>query len=161
MYGKISTYIIIPLFCIMVIICAGAFYTGNSQVSIGNPNPAYPTTQVYIGNNFFTSITGFVNAVSELGNAVQRMSPTNPSWDIGGMAVATVDAGIAIIKVLIGIPVLIASFIYDIVRLVLFFLPTVAPPELMLVISIAVLIPIIAILMELASAIRPPGLAKW
>lgn len=162
MRGKISTYIIIPIVCIMVVICAGAFYGGSSIASPTNPNPAYSANQTYIGTNFFKSINGFVANINELGAAVQLISPgTGTALDVGGLAVAAAGAGIAVVKVFLGIPGLIISFIYDIVRLVFFFLPTNAPPELMLIISLATLIPILAILMELASAIRPPGLAKW
>jgi len=161
--GKISTYIVIPLICIIVVICAGAFYTGNSQVTPNNPDPNYKNAnQTYIGVNFFTSINSFVSSINDLGAAVQLVSPgSGSSLDVGGLAVAATGAGIAIVKIFLGIPLLIVSFIYDIVRLVFFFLPVVAPPELMVVISIATLLPILAILMELASAIRPPGLAKW
>jgi hypothetical protein len=80
---------------------------------------------------------------------------------VGGMAVAGIDAGIAILKIFIGIPMLIGSFIYDLSRLLLFFLPSQAPPELMVVIGMAILLPILAIIMEIASSIKPPGLAKW
>jgi hypothetical protein len=161
MQGKISTYIMIPLFCIMVIICMGAFYSGNIIASVGNPTPAYTTTQTYIGINFFTSINGFIASVNDLGKAVQNLASSTQALNIGGMVAAAADSGLNILKVLLGIPILIGAFIYDIVHLGLYFLPAVAPPELLLVISIATLIPILAILMEIASAIRPPGLAKW
>lgn len=162
MYGKISTYIYIPLICIMVIICAGAFYTGNSVATSLNPHPSYNSTQTYIGINFFNSINGFVTSINELGDAVQLIAPSTGSvLDIGGLAVASAGAGVAVVKVFLGIPMLIVAFIYDIVRLVFFFLPAVAPPELMVVVGIATLLPILAIIFEIAGALRPPGLAKW
>lgn len=145
----------------ILIVCAGAFYTGSSQPSQWNPHPNYPQNQTYIGINFFSSINNFVSTINELGTAIQQIVPAASSLDVGGLSVAAAGSGIAVIKILIGIPMLISSFIYDLVRLLFFFLPAVAPPELMVVISIIVLIPIIAILMELASAVKPPGLAKW
>jgi len=161
MMGKISTYLYIPLICIIIIISFGAFYTGNSVPTSLNPNPSYNTPQTYIGINFFNSVDGFVTNINDLGAAVQLIAPAGSTLDIGGLAIASAGAGVAVVKVFLGIPMLIVAFIYDIVRLVFFFLPAVAPPELMVVIGIATLIPIIAIIFEIAGALRPPGLAKW
>jgi hypothetical protein len=160
MQGKISSYIIIPIICAMVVICFGAFFVSSQTTS--NPLSPYQANQTYIGTNFFSSVTGFTNSINQLVGAIQRMVPTDSNpLNVGGMAVSTWDAGTAIIKIFIGIPILIGSFIYDIVRLLLAFLPAQAPPELFIVISMAVLLPILAIIMELASSIKPPGLAKW
>lgn len=162
MRGKISTYIIIPIIVAMVVICFGAFYSGASQITLGNPSPNFPQNQTYIGTNFFSSVTGFTNNINDLVGAVQRMVPqAGQSYNIGGLPFATIDAGVAVLKIFIGIPVLIGAFIYDIVRLLFAFLPANAPPELLVVISMAILLPILAIILEIVSSIKPPGLAKW
>ena len=160
MKGRISSYIIIPIICSMIIISFGSFFV--SSQSPANPSSPYVSNQTYIGTNFFSSVTGFTNSINQLVGAIQRMVPTDMSLvNVGGMAVAGIDAGIAILKIFIGIPMLIGSFIYDLSRLLLFFLPAQAPPELMVVIGMAILLPILAIIMEIASSIKPPGLAKW
>jgi hypothetical protein len=160
MKGRISSYIIIPIICAMVVIAFGSFFVSSQKAA--NPNSPYVSNQTYIGTNFFSSVTGFTNSINQLVGAIQRMVPTDMSLvNVGGMAVAGIDAGIAILKIFIGIPMLIGSFIYDLSRLLLFFLPAQAPPELMVVIGMAILLPILAIIMEIASSIKPPGLAKW
>jgi hypothetical protein len=163
MRGRISTYIIIPIVSIMVIICFGAFYTGATVASNMNPNPPYANaSQTYIGTNFFSSVNGFVANINNLQIALQGIQTSALSGNVGGLAVSTITSAVDIILVFLGLPVLVVSFIYDIVSLVTMgMLPTVAPPEFLIVIGMATLIPMMYILMELASSIRPPGLAKW
>ena len=93
---------------------------------------------------------------------MQRMAPSNgQSINLGGLPIAALDAGVAVIKIFLGIPMLIGAFIYDMASLLLFFLPAQCPPALLTVIGMATLLPILAIILEIASSIKPPGLAKW
>jgi hypothetical protein len=159
--GKVSTYLVIALVSIAVIMGTGAYYAGESVADGINPSPAYPNTaQSYIGQNFFTNLNGFVANVNDLGTALQQITPDisnqNPQFFID-----TSLAGVAILKIILGIPILIVTFIYDLVRIMLFFLP--AQPSLLFIsmVAILVMLPILYIAMEVASAIRPPGIAKW
>lgn len=162
MQGKVSTYLITALISIAIVMGTGAFYVSLSTADSFSPNPAYPNAnQTYIGYNFFTNLNGFVTNVNELGNALQQITPDisnqNPQFFID-----TSLAGVAILKIILGIPGLVVTFIYDLVNMMLLgFLPTQAPPMFLAMIGILVLIPLIYILMEIASAIRPPGIAKW
>jgi hypothetical protein len=160
MKGRISTYIIIPIVCAIMVISFGAFFTSSQTPE--NPQSPYQSNQTYIGTNFFSSVTSFTNSINQLVGAIQRLVPTSSqTLNVGGMPVAAWDAGTAALKIFIGIPMLIGSFIYDISRLLLFFLPSQAPPELMVVIGMVILLPIIAIVLEIIGAFKPPALAKW
>jgi len=144
----------------MIIISFGAFFVGSQ--SPANPLSPYVSNQTYIGTNFFSSVTGFTNSINDLVTAMQTMVPTNgQQLNVGGLPFAALDAGIAVIKIFLGIPMLIGGFIYDLASILLFFLPAQCPPALLTVIGMATLLPILAIILELASSIKPPGLAKW
>jgi hypothetical protein len=157
--GRISTYVIVPLLCMAVIMGMGVFFTGASSASSESPTVPYTPGQTFIGSNFFTNLNGFVANINQLGGALQRIVPTTgPQFtDL----TAYMDTGVALIKTLLGIPILIGSFIYDIVQIFLSFLPTTMPPELLGMIGILALIPIIYILFEIATAIRSPSVGKW
>lgn len=160
MKGRISSYIIIPILCSMIVISFGAFFVGSQTPA--NPNSPYSANQTYIGTNFFSSVTGFTNTINDLVAAMQRIVPTNGQpTNVGGLPVAAFDAGVAVVKIFLGIPTLIGAFIYDMASLLLFFLPAQCPPALLTVIGMATLLPILAIILEIASSIKPPGIAKW
>jgi hypothetical protein len=163
MIGRISTYLVIPIICTMIIICFGAFFVGETVASNMNPNPPYQNaSQTYIGTNFFSSINSFVASIESLRIALNQVQIDAVTGNLIGLPVSSATAAIQIIFTFLGLPVMVVSFIYDIVSLVsLGLLPTVAPPEFLIVIGMAVLIPMMYIFMEIASSIRPPGLAKW
>lgn len=159
--GKLSTYVIIPLVCIAAVMGAASYFVGSSVPDASTPTMPYQNAnQTFIGQNFFTNLNGFIANVNDLGRALQQITPDitnqNPQFFID-----TSLAGVAILKIMLGIPGLIVTFIYDVVRIMFFFLPAQPSILFMATISLLVLIPIIYIVMEVASAIRPPGIAKW
>jgi len=157
--GRISSYIVIALITVACMMGAGIYYSGASTISTANPDPNYPQNQTFAGSNFFSSLSGFIGTVGELGSALQRITPTQgPQYtDL----TAFVDASLAIIKILLQVPLLIVSFLYDMMRLLFFFLPAQAPPEFLVMIGILVLIPVVYVLFEIAAAIRGTSIRAW